>query len=355
MFDPSRKALFGAGEGGQGEDSLPRFQPLPGGFGKRQTPVAAGGAPASTSTPGGARVVARPADRRDSDARDAARDNRDANPGGAQSRSVTGRGDAAQGASREKPGDRPSGDNPSGDNPLGLVAVGGGLATFGGEKPVAPEGRLGHVPTRLEHWLSKEFRHVRDVPCETTLTVIGAITGFAAQHGIWEAVVKPGKMAIQEAFVVIETRSGETFFFGDHLNDILAAPDPAQLSVWKIVAGAARAMGAAELPDITSIFKHCAETVGTTSFGLPRLPDGHLPTILPRDAVNRFWPEARSILASRSEAGTDPLAWAIDAATAAQQLMLGMKDRIDPVLAAQVVMEAAIPMSRIDPMTVPKA
>lgn len=229
---------------------------------------------------------------------------------------------------------------------LGLVAIGGGLATIGSE-------RGGDVSMRLEQWLGKEFRHVRDVPCETTLSVIGALTGFAAQHGVWEAMVKPGRMAIQEAFVVIETRSGETYFFGDLLNDILASPKPDDLSVWKIVGGAARAMGAEALPDLTPIFKNCAEAAGTAGFGLPHLPDGHLPTILPRDAVNRYWPEARRILGQRGDAGGDPSAWAIDAAVAAQKLMIGMKDRIDPVLAAQLVMEAAIPMSRIDPMTVP--
>ena len=231
-----------------------------------------------------------------------------------------------------------------------MVAIGGGLATFGDGKEPGPD----HVPTRLAQWISKEFRHLREAQCETTLTVIGALAGFAAQQGIWEAMVKPGKMAIQEAFVVIETRSGETYFFGDFLNAILSAMDPSQLSVWKIVGGAARAMGAETLPDLTPVFKHCAETVGTGSFGLPRLPDGHLPTILPRDAVNRYWPEARAILASGGGAAPEPMTWALDVAVAAQQLMLGMKDRIDPLLAAQVVMEAAVPMSRIDPMTVPK-
>lgn len=328
MFDRSGKTLSSAAAGEAGGDSLPRFQPQPGGFGKRQTPVGDGGAETAAPT---AAPAARLRERKDDAARPAAADN-----SGAHSNDNP-RGTAARDDLRR-------------DNPLGLVGIGGGLATFGDGKAPGPD----HVPTLLAQWVSKEFRHLRDAPCETVLTVTGALAGFAAQQGIWEAMVKPGKMAIQEAFVVIETRAGETYFFGDFLNAILAAMDPAQLSVWKIVGGAARAMGAETLPDLTPIFKHCAETVGTGSFGLPRLPDGHLPTILPRDAVNRYWPEARRILASRGEAAAEPLTWALDVAVAAQQMMLGMKDRIDPVLAAQAVMEAAIPMSRIDPMTVPK-
>ena len=343
--------MFSAADGGSGEDSLPRFQPLPGGFGKRQTPIADRAAPAGPAP----NAAARPMTARDAGQRDSARGNESDNRGAQEPQASLkaspqilrddGRDDLRDNPreiSRDNPLDNPR-ENPR-ENPLGLVAIGGGLATFGNGLKPGPD----HVPTRLELWLSKEFRHVRDVSCETTLTVIGALAGFAAQQGIWEAVVKPGRMAIQEAFVVIETRTGETYFFGDCLNTILASPKPEHLSVWKIVAGAARVMGAADLPDIAPIFKHCAETAGTAIFGLPRLPDGHLPTILPRDAVNRYWPEARRILGD----SPDPLAWALDAATAAQQLMLGMKDRIDPALAAQVVMEAAIPMSRIDPMTV---
>lgn len=329
MFDRSRKTLFGAAEGGPGGDSLPRFQPQPGGFGKRQTPVseagAPGGAPPEAASRGNARRDSEPRAQKGS----GAADNSSAHPG------------AHPGA----PAAPHSNDNPPAD-PLGMPAVAEGLGVFGsGQAPGSD-----HVPAMLEAWLNREFRHLREAQCETMLSVVGALAGFAAQHGIWEAEVRPGKMAIQEAFVIIETRSGETFFFGDFLNTILAAPDPAQLSVWKIVAGAARALGAEELPEMTAIFKHCAETVGTGAFGLPRLPDGHVPTILPRDALNRYWPEARRILAGNR----DPLTWALDVAVAAQQMMLGMKGRIDPALAAQVVMEAAVPMSRVDPMTVPK-
>ena len=40
-------------------------------------------------------------------------------------------------------------------------------------------------------------------------------------------------------------------------------------------------------------------------------------------------------------------------AHAAQKLMLAMKGSIAPDLAVKIVMEAAVPMSRVDPATVP--
>lgn len=330
MFDRSRKTRFGETEGGDGKNAMPAFQPQPGGFGRRQTPVGdLVGQPLANM-----RKVGKPGAGAHNENLETARDNR--------------REPARDLSDRDSPADDLPADSrlPVDDFPLGVDAIVGGLAAFGSRKIA----RSDHVATQIEQWLAKELRHVPQARNETILTAIGALTGFAAQHGIWEAVVKPGKMAIQQAFVVVETRSGETYFFGDFLNNILATPKPEYLSVWRIIGSAAKAMGALELPDLTPIFKHCAETVGTAQFGVPRLPDEHTPAMLPRDALVRFWPQVSKML----RVGSDPLTCAVDVATAAEQLMLSMKGEIDPALAARIFMEAAIPMSKIDPMTVPK-
>ena len=99
---------------------------------------------------------------------------------------------------------------------------------------------------------------------------------------------------------------------------------------------------------VANLFRHCEETAGTSQFGLPRLPDDHLPGILPRAALERFWPEARLFLAL-----AEPLTWPLHMAHAAHKLMLAMKGSITPDLALKIVMEAAVPMSRVDPTTVP--
>ena len=319
MFDRSRKTLFGAVDAGDGgKDALPKFEPQPGGFGRRQTPVGdLVGQPLSNM-----RKAGKPGAAAHNENHETARDNQ--------------REFRRDGAERDLPED---------DFPLGADAVAGGLAAFGSRKASGPS----HVATQIEQWLVKELRHV-DARRETILTAVGALAGFAAQHGIWEAVVKPGKMALQQAFVIVETRSGETYFFGDFLNNILATQKPEYLSVWKIVGSAAKAMGATELPDLVPMFKYSAETVGSPQFGIPNLPESHTPSLLPRDALIRFWPGALKML----RVGADPLTCAVDVATAAEQLMLSMKGEIDPALAARIVMEAAIPMSKVDPLTVPK-
>ena len=265
-------------------DGLPRFQPAPGGFGRRATPV------------GGAAPAAQPKEVANSP-------------------------------------------QPQFQKPEPRAAAG----SNGQSEPL-----LGDIPTRIADWLMRELKDERGIHCETLLTVVGALAGYAAQQALWEGMVKPGKLAITQAFTVVETNSGATYFFGDALDALLASMEPKHLSIWKIVAGGALVSGGDHLPDIGNLLRHCAATVGTSAFGLPRVPDEHLPSILPRAALERFWPGARLFLAL-----AEPLHWPIHMAHAAQKLTQAMKGSIAPDLAVRIIMEAAVPMSRVDPATVP--
>jgi hypothetical protein len=308
----------------EAKDGMPRFQPQPGGFGRRATPVAGNPAANTDSPPAiGARPTARTAEIeievgaspqfRKADARLAA-SNDAGTPGG--------------------PVDTP---------------VGGPKGGWSSNVQMSPaQQALGDVPTRIADWLMRELKDERGIHCETLLTVIGALAGYAAQQALWEGMVKPGKLAIAEAFKVVDTPSGATYFFGDTLDAILVSMEPKHVSVWKIVAGGALAGGGEHLPTVPDLLRHSAATAGTSAFGLPRLPDDHLPSILPRAAVERFWPGARLLLSL-----SDPLQWPLLMAHAAQKLMLAMKGSIAPDLAVKIVMEAAVPMSRVDPATVP--
>lgn len=275
--------------------AMPRFQPQPGGFGRRATPVGA----TLASTP-----------------------------------------DA--GANDDKPTANSTPESPKPEARRGPVGFTRGNAD-GADAPI-----LGDIPTRIADWLMRELKDQRGIHCETILTAAGALAGYSAQQALWEGMVKPGKLAITQAFKVVESPSGETFFSGDALNSILASMEPKNPSIWKVVAGSALAAGGDHLPDIDNLFRHCEATAGTSQFGLPRLPDDHLPGILPRAALERFWPGARLLLAL-----AEPLSWPLHMAHAAHKLMAAMKGSIAPDLAVRIVMEAAVPMSRVDPTTVP--
>jgi len=206
-------------------------------------------------------------------------------------------------------------------------------------------------------WLQDELRSGRKIQHESVLCALGALAGYAAQQAIREVVVKPGKLTLDQAFVVIETRSGEVFFFGDLLNAIIVSKDGGQsgtrdrghASIWKIVSDAGYEAGAINLPDIADMIKHCAATVGGQEFGIPRVADAHMPEVLPREAVSRFWPAAR-----RKLSGVEPMDWPLHLAIAAHTLIVELKDTIRPDIAVQIVMEAAVQMSKIDPVSLPK-
>jgi hypothetical protein len=206
-------------------------------------------------------------------------------------------------------------------------------------------------------WLQDELRSGKAIQHEAVLCALGALAGYAAQQAIREAVVKPGKLTLDQAFVVIETRSGEVFFFGDLLNAVIVSKDGGQngtrdkghASIWKIVSDGGYEAGAINLPDVTDMIKHCAATVGGQEFGIPRVPDAHMPAVLPREAVSRLWPTAR-----RRLSGVEPMSWPLHLATAAHRLIVELKDTIRPDIAVQIVMEAAVPMSKIDPVSLPK-
>ena len=308
---------------------MPRFEPQPGGFGRRATPIAtnpaANSAANSDSPPA---IGARPAARAPQVEIEV--------------------GASPQFRKPEPPRPAPESSGTASGTSGGASGIARSGSWSAASLPSAPGQGLGDTPTRIADWLMREVKDQRGIHCETLLTAIGALCGYAAQQALWEGMVKPGKLAIAQAFKVMETPSGATYFFGDTLDSLLVSMEPKHVSVWKIVAGGVLAAGGEHLPNVNDLLRHCAATAGTSAFGLPRLPDEHLPSILPRAAVERFWPGARLLLSL-----SEPLQWPLLMAHAAQKLMLAMKGSIAPDLAVKIVMEAAVPMSRVDPTTVP--
>jgi hypothetical protein len=62
-----------------------------------------------------------------------------------------------------------------------------------------------------------------------------------------------------------------------------------------------------------------------------------------------MWAKARQHLAK-----TEPTLWPMNIAVAARSLIVSAQRVVPANVAAKIVMEAAVPMSRIDPATVPR-
>jgi hypothetical protein len=187
------------------------------------------------------------------------------------------------------------------------------------------------------------------IHAETALTTLGALAGFSSQMAIREFFIKSGMISEEKAFVVIGTKAGQTFYFGDLLNQILTSTKKGEWSVWAFVGGGAQRLGAKALPDIQEIYAHVAASVGHENFGIPRLPPQNMPHAGAAELLEKFWNPVRNYLVLNVD---KPSSWPLTLGVAAQKAMIRAKDIVDPALAAKIIMEAAIPMSKVNPALV---
>jgi hypothetical protein len=201
--------------------------------------------------------------------------------------------------------------------------------------------------------VANEIRQVGPIHLQTILTEIGALAGFAAQMSVRKSHHRPQKLDPDEILPEVVTTNGEKYYFSDTLNWIvfenLARPP---YSIWAYVLDAVPQASRASLPDMEDIVSHAARTIGTARFGLPRLPAAHVPHRTPRAALAQHWTEVQQELRAAARKPSD---WPYDLAFAARWQMLNGRDRLALPLAATIVMEGAIQMSKVDPKTVPGA
>jgi hypothetical protein len=233
----------------------------------------------------------------------------------------------------------------------------------------------GFAANNLQSWMMEALTTPEGVHAETLMIVVGALAGFAAQHAIWETIVKPGRLPVHGgnqpetgAFVIMTAKNGETFYFGDLLNSYLVPQDrgaaslgPGVHSLWGFLSAGVIQCGRQPMTmeEIGEIFSNTAGTVGGPQFGLPRFPAGHGTGLAPRQALNLGWPIAKGILGRNDapERNGEVLwtgHWPTVLALVAQKFIIYAKDVLDPALSMRIVYEAAIPMSKVDPQTVPQ-
>jgi hypothetical protein len=183
----------------------------------------------------------------------------------------------------------------------------------------------------------------RGVHVESLLSVLGALGGFACQLSLWATA---GGKFEGTGLEVAETKDGKKYFFGNSLNRVLLE-DPT--SIWGLTGGMAQHLGAKSLPDIPDIIRRAATSLGTEAFGVPIVPDAHKAHDLPINYVRHIWPTIAPKIKVLCGSGQDlPMIFGF----AIQNVMEMGKETIDPGLAARIVMESAIPMSKVDPTSI---
>jgi hypothetical protein len=226
--------------------------------------------------------------------------------------------------------------------------------------PWGPEGEftancaIGSVRESMLLWLKNE----RGIHAETLLSAIGSLCGFAAQTAVWHTSFRAGKKSIPEnGMVVVQTKSGEIFIFGDEINGYLAPQAGNEFPLWIFVAAAAVQAGVplSELPDLNAIFARVAGTIGTPDGMKPQVPPDHQPGLMPRQVLELLWLRVLALLQYTGNPGPGkgksvaPEHWPVVLAVVAQQLLTSCKDVLDPRLGTQLIMESAVIASKFDP------
>jgi hypothetical protein len=182
-------------------------------------------------------------------------------------------------------------------------------------------------------WLLGAFKDQKGVHVESFLAALGSLAGHACQ-----ASVRERNLPLQ----TVQGADGCKYWFGDALNKPLAED---RYSVWGLAAGAAQKNGCTRLPDVAAILKHVAATVGGPEFGIPRIPAAHTPGDIPANYVRALWPKLTPMF---PDFCADAAEWPVLMGLALQEALIMTREALDPCLGLQIVMECAIPMSKID-------
>ncbi|MBS0308920.1 MAG: hypothetical protein JSS58_08105 [Proteobacteria bacterium] len=181
----------------------------------------------------------------------------------------------------------------------------------------------------------------KGVHVESLLTALGALAGYACQANLRAQALTKG-MSETAPFQVICTKDGKQYFYGDPLNNALAE---SQYSVWGLVGGAAQHAGAKDFPDLHEVFQYTTSVLGSEQFGIPRIPENHKPADTPVNYLKGLWP---TLFPTVKLFCPNPVDWPILYSLAIQEAIYASKESIDPSLAFRIVMESAIPMSKVD-------
>lgn len=179
----------------------------------------------------------------------------------------------------------------------------------------------------------------KGIHVETAFAALGTLAGYACQQSAIE-MVKDGSLETSQASIVsVNDKDGNTYLYGETINKPLLEN---RLSVWSLVAGAVQSYSE-PLPDINEIVAHTTQSIGTTEFGKPRLPDGHPIRYQPKDLLQLWQPMKSEILDVLPVPARD---WGVAFGLAIQSLIDQAKGVLQPSVAATIAMECAIPMSK---------
>jgi hypothetical protein len=209
---------------------------------------------------------------------------------------------------------------------------------------------LGHLVGNLPRRLTVGGR----IHAETYISAVGAIAGYAAQRTLFAE--SPPVMGVN--ITRAGTASGEQYWFGDSLNQMLVPKTEADASrcVWSVGAGGAVSAGLQpqQIPNLDAMFKHVASTIAGTNEGKSSVAAQHQAQLPGRELLKAVWPVAVMCFSGKfpgtdREFGAAPIAWwSAIAAQASNRPIRDVKDVLPPDISLTLLMETAIYCSKLD-------
>lgn len=185
----------------------------------------------------------------------------------------------------------------------------------------------------------------KGVHTESLLCALGSLGGIAAQASIRAKNIS-NSLPETASLSCAESTNGSKFYFGDDLNHILAG-DP--YSVLSLAAAGAESIGVKDISKnyvsiVKELLEYSIDTMGGEKYGIPRLPQNHMPASNPIEYA-KLWPVIKPKIELFCP---NPSHWPVLFGLAIQNALDMAKDAVDPAIAIKIVMESAVPMSKVD-------
>ncbi|MBF0309868.1 MAG: hypothetical protein HQL56_10095 [Magnetococcales bacterium] len=209
-------------------------------------------------------------------------------------------------------------------------------------KKVDPYVGLSIGAQEVNQHLLAALKDGRGVHVETLLAILGSLAGYACQVAGRVDYLSGRNKDHLYAVHTMEDSKGRKYYTGE---PIFAPLLSNHYSVYGLVCGQANQYGCTEYPDPHELARHVVESIGTPAFGVPRLPPDHKPAGLPIHFVKSIWPKLLPIMLPFCE-GYEQVPFLLGISL--QEILKMSKDILPPKLALTIIMECAMPMSKID-------
>lgn len=180
----------------------------------------------------------------------------------------------------------------------------------------------------------------RGVHAETLMARAGVVMGQSVQASLWAEALEAGQTRVPEVREVC-CENGSRYLVGDPLNRRLTE---GYGSPWELLKEAARQEGHEDVPNRDEMLLDGIRRLGTPAFGVPRVPEAHIPQALDGEERQEFWWLIQPLCESCCSA---PEEWPLLGGLIAARALRLVTSHLDPALAFQLAMDSAIDAAKI--------